>query len=339
MVEMPFERQNDPLSNRLCGPAALCMVYRSFGITCTQAELVSKVTRMGPTGSMGSRSYLLAKDAIGRGLQALVVRVKDPIHALEMCRQPSLRAILNHRPSLESPNGHFTVLVDIEGDVVVVHDPLRGPNTRILQSDLLKLWRPPPAGASEITGNVLIVLSQDPLPAEPCPGCGSVIPETMPCPACGQSIPLRPATVLGCMSSFCPERAWVNLFCPHCDTEVMGGQGTRAGEKKSPSQAGGPETPGDDDPRRLKSLNEEIDKFLGILLRANDGVPFPGLEKHFTTIQELQAQMMDLQKKDAATSPVATAPKPIRRKPAARPPVDWNELGRRLVTELGCRSR
>ena len=43
-VDIPYVRQNDPTSNRMCGAAALCMVYRAFGVACTQDEVWPLVT-------------------------------------------------------------------------------------------------------------------------------------------------------------------------------------------------------------------------------------------------------------------------------------------------------
>jgi len=337
------------------------MVYRSFGMMSSQAEIVAQLTRPGPHSSSGVRTYLLAKDALPRGLSAIVLRARDPLRILKTCRNPSLRAILNHRPRPESANGHFTVLVGFEGEHVVVHDPLAGPNRRILTSDLLELWQPS-VGRSEITGNVLIVLAEGQQSAAPCPSCGGSIPTSVRCPGCGQSILLSPAPVLGCMNASCPERAWETLFCPLCDTvltavpekDVKGPATARSA--KSGERAGAAPAEIDDDPVKLKALSQEIDKFVAIVLSVNDGQPVPGTERYLTRIRELQSQMLQFQEKQAAelraramqpapSAPPAPAPlpapppEPVAAKPPPRPPVDWNELARKLVEEIGYRPR
>jgi hypothetical protein len=143
------------------------------------------------------------------------------------------------------------------------------------------------------------------------------------------------------MNSFCSARAWVNLFCPYCDSEIMGGPGGESGERKVRGQTGAPggaQVPPDDDPRKLKSLSEQVDKFVSVLLRANGGLPLPGLEKTFASIRDLQAQMLELQRKEAeaAAKQAARPPAPPKTQPAPRPSVDWNDLGRKLIAELGC---
>jgi hypothetical protein len=345
----------------MCGAAALCMVYRSFGMSSSQVEIAAKLTRPGPYAQSGARTHVLAQDALARGLSAIVLRASDPLGTLKLCRDRPLRAILNHRPRRESSNGHFTVLVDLEGDLVVVHDPLSGPNTRIRAEDLLQLWQPL-GGASEITGNVLVVLAKERQSAGPCPKCGSSIPDAINCPVCGRSVALRPASVLGCASDSCPERAWETVFCPHCDAILLSApandlSGSRARKRGEPGAAAGAK-PGeiDDDPMRINTLSAEIDKFLALLLSVNGGRPVHGAEQYFTKIRELQGQMLQLHKEQAAerrakaaqpppTPATAAPPKPAAppeppaAKRAPRPPVDWNELARKLVEEAGYRPR
>jgi hypothetical protein len=357
-LDIPYERQTDLMSNRMCGAAALCMVYRSFQVSCTQAELAIRLTRPGPTGYMGIRTNLLAQDALARGLSALVLRARDPLRSLKACHQRQLRVILNHRLYLGSPSGHFTVLVDFKGEVVIVHDPQAGPNTRLLQSDLLKLWRPG-GGIAEITGNVLIVLAKGPQPAGPCPRCGGVVPDAVACAGCEQLIPLQPAAVLGCMNPSCPERAWESLFCPQCDAELLAApakevRGPAAAPASEPAAVPAPKPDGsrpppaapaapDSDPLKILALSQQIDQFLELMVAGSKGRRLPGLDKQIATIRQLQAEMLDLQNKGTAAPPLpepSLPPAPAAAQPPPRPPrppVDWDALSRQLVEESGRR--
>ncbi len=282
------------------------------------------------------------------------MRARDPLRVLAVCRDRRLRAVLNHRPRLASSNGHFTVLIDLAGDDVVVHDPLVGPNTRIHQDDLLELWQPS-GGKSEITGNVLVVVAQDRQPSKPCPRCGTTIPQSIPCPGCGQPIPLLPSEVIGCMNAACPERAWDVLFCPQCDaaTSASAGKDSRGPRAATTTRPG--ESPGaiDDDLLQVQMLSQKIDEFVALLLSVNHGRPVPSAADLFPVIRQLQTEMLELQKQRvieqraaaAATSPAAPArpaapPEPVAEAPTPappRPPVDWNELARKLVDEIGRR--
>src|SRR5262249_17851428 len=124
--DIPYERQSEPTSNRMCGAAALCMVYRSFGVACTQAELAAKLAGAGPARNLGARPYLLAQDALSRGISALVFRARDPLRTLRDCQDQPVRLILNHRLGIESHAGHFSALVSVGEEDVVLHDPQIG---------------------------------------------------------------------------------------------------------------------------------------------------------------------------------------------------------------------
>jgi hypothetical protein len=324
------------------------MVYRSFGIACSQFELAPKIAPTGRTGAFGAQAYLLAKDALARGLSAVVFRARNPLRILRQSQDLPVRLILNHRLGIESRQGHFTVLIGVEGETVTVHDPEIGPNTHMLGSDLLKLWQPL-GTSSEITGNVIVALAKHPPAAGPCPQCGGTVPETIACPWCRKSVALRPASVLGCLGVSCPERAWEILFCPYCDADLMAAPALSAVPGKDfRSQAPAKPDESDEDPLKIQALSQEIDKYLALLLAANNGRPAPGAEGYFTQIRELQTQMLDLQKQEAAERQAqaaqpppppppepAPAPEPVAAKPPERKSVDWNELGRQLVRDMG----
>src|ERR1039458_7519142 len=85
----------------------------------------------------------------------------------EACASPEsgIRAILNHRPSADSTAGHYTVLVEVEAQDVVLHDPYYGPSRRVSHAELLELWQPGFSN-SEIAGYILIAIAAEP-PAAP----------------------------------------------------------------------------------------------------------------------------------------------------------------------------
>src|SRR5262245_28619540 len=135
---IPYEAQ---LTARMCGAAALCMVYRSFGLDCTQAEVWKAIQEAGPDGAPGTKTHLLAQDALGRGLAALVVQANRPWATLQACTLHNVRAILNHRLSLERPEGHYSAVAEINDREAFLHDPLLGPSRRQSRADLLQMWQ------------------------------------------------------------------------------------------------------------------------------------------------------------------------------------------------------
>lgn len=210
--EIPYVAQEDA---RSCGPAALCMVYRSLGVSCTQAELRPTVTRTGRGGIVSAHTHLLCRDALGRGFRALIVRARNPWEMLRQCSSHGVRAVLNHRPRVGSASGHYSVLVSADDETIVLHDPLAGPEMRYRREEFLPLWGPAWPGG-EVPGNVMVAISSGPNRV-PCAGCGEELPAEEACAWCKQRIGLEPGVVLGCGNEECPGRWWSCYHCPGCD--------------------------------------------------------------------------------------------------------------------------
>ena len=223
----------------MCGAAALSMAYRSLDLVCSQEEAWGEIARRDRHGRLATRTHLLARDAIRRGLAAVVVQVTDPWPVLVRAVAAEARVILNHRLKAESSSGHYSILVDVDDEHVTLHDPRFGPLHRIERSEFLDLWLsgfkkgsgavagtdrrvlrttvPDPFLNPEIVGNVLVAIeTRSELPRD-CTECGTEVPQTATCPHCGATIWLRPVAVLGCTRADCGNRVWRRVFCPECD--------------------------------------------------------------------------------------------------------------------------
>jgi hypothetical protein len=208
-----YEQQ---LDSRTCGAAALCMVYRSFGLACTQSEVWRRIARPGPWNLERSNTRLLCADALSFGLAAIILKARDPWRVLELSVSRDIPVILNHRSALKSRAGHYSVLAGLKGGDVVLHDPHVGPFRDLARAELLELWRAD-VGRSEITGLVLVAFTNAQDGALDCELCGAPIPQFVPCVNCERAIPLYPAAVLGCARATCRARTWERIHCPHCD--------------------------------------------------------------------------------------------------------------------------
>lgn len=215
-LPIPYERQ---ITSDACGAAALAMVYRSFGLTCSQDEIWPRSARAGHLRVPRTKTWLLCADALNLGLAAMTLKVCDPWSTLQLCAQQNIRAIVNHRLSNETPVGHYSVLVAIDDQHVLLHDPQLGPERRLSRDELLDLWGRR-IGDWEITGRVLLAVARPSPAAHVCPQCGAEAARSMRCAACGEPVPLEPARLLGCLDAQCAERTWEQLFCPHCDFAV-----------------------------------------------------------------------------------------------------------------------
>jgi len=192
-----------------CGEAALCMAYRSLGLDCTPQALRPAVSRRGRAWTR-----LLARDALGRGLHALIVEAAEPREVLRAGLRDAVRMILNHRLDAIGRAGHYSIVVASDEEGVVLHDPQLGPDRRLSWDELLGLWAA--GGGSEITGFVLVAIACADGEAA-CGGCGAAVPAEVACPWCGSLVRMQPRAVLGCVDAVCPGRLWRRCYCPWCD--------------------------------------------------------------------------------------------------------------------------
>jgi hypothetical protein len=218
-LEVPYERQLNTLSPRMCGAAALCMVYRSFGIVCSQEEVWSDIAGPRTSGAACARTYMLCADALRRGFAAMTLQVRQALDLLRAALEQEIRVIVNHRQDLNSRSGHYSVVVGMDAESLAIHDPLLGPARWLDQAEWLKLWRPGWSN-SEVRGNLAVFIGQCAVDSARCRLCGRRVPAQLLCPRCRKEIPLQPSLILGCLDCLCPERTWDLLFCPWCDAEL-----------------------------------------------------------------------------------------------------------------------
>jgi hypothetical protein len=350
-VAIPYERQTDSQTGRMCGAACLRMVYGSFGRDVPQLEIWPAIAKPGPLGSLASTTHLMAQDAVNRGFGAVVTQARHPLQALRLCQEWNIRAILNHSMHPGSPAGHYSVLLDLDDKSVVLHDPFFGPSRRLSHAELLELWQPR-AGNAEILGHVLIGISVETRAIPECEFCHTAMPSAVDCPRCKKPVGLRPGALLGCMRDGCIARMWNYVCCPSCDcmwTFSLNGPQNAASVSdngSSPSPAPTPE-----DPWKLDRLFAEVDKFCGHALVLQAAANHIELKQQLDFIvgsrQKLKlAQAEELARLKASHDKLDALEQAAKQKEAARrqkidernqplPPLDGIDLARALLANLG----
>lgn len=217
-MEIPYRKQHSSTADRRCGAAALAMVYASLGLSDSQEEIWQQIAGPG-TGTRAARTHWLGQNALSRGLSAVVLQALRPWDVLRSCWGNGVCVVLNHRVRLDSPSGHYSVLVGIDREQAILHDPQRGPARRWDRRELLQLWLPT-AGGCEIAGQVLVAIAPQETGEAACSQCRNPIAEAVPCTRCGRSVPLRPFAALGCLRVSCQARLWKYVFCPWCDAAI-----------------------------------------------------------------------------------------------------------------------
>jgi hypothetical protein len=384
---IPYQKQEDPKSNRMCGAACLAMVYRSLGDSgeeaasavatpgrkrgrdrrfekgkapggkerragrrrtgeLTQAEIWPRISKPNRFGSPSSATHLMVADARSRGFAAMAIQARYPLVALLTCQENGIRAILNHRLRPDSPAGHYSVLLDVDADSVVLHDPFYGPRRRIPHAELLELWQPQFAN-SEIVGNVLIGIAARPAAVSRCPLCETPIPEQIPCPRCSRPVTLQPPDLLGCVGEGnCLGRLWNYVCCPACDNMWNFTMGPSA----PPADTGA-----EDGIWNLGPLFQELDKFREKIQSIPGMASRADVREQFTFIEKSKLQLKLAEKEETALrkereAKLATMKEEYgkqeaavekAREDAAKPPApaDGATLGDSLLKELGITSR
>jgi hypothetical protein len=342
---IPFESQADPQLRRGCGAACLAMVYKSFGKDVPQDAIWPLIAKPNRFGSVASTTHLMALHALGQGLSAVTIQARHPLEVLRRCRDAGIRAILNHSLTQGAPAGHYSVLVDIDNQHVVVHDPLLGPSRRLTHAELLELWRPS-APNSEIIGNVLIGIASNPDPIPACEFCHTTFPDKMDCPNCGKPIDLNPAAMFGCIRDGCIARMWNYIACPSCDflfNET--GKFTPNARQAATNEPLSQELP------NLDQLIAETEKFCDLLLAGPANVHSADLKVQVDAMLATKARLKAAQAEEMAglkartdrlaafaTGAKANAEahrKKVEELNAPPAPLDGNALGAALLKNLG----
>jgi hypothetical protein len=346
---IPYEKQDDPQTNRGCGAACLSMVYKSFGKDIPQGDIWPLIAKPNRFGSVASTTHLMALHAIGQGLSAIIVQARHPLQVLRLCREGGIRAILNQRPRPDVSTGHYTVLIDIDDKTVVVHDPALGPSRRLAHAELMQLWQPQ-SSASEIAGNVVIGIAADPVPIPACEFCHTAIPSKVDCPRCKKPVGLQPAALLGCIRDGCIARMWNFVACPSCDF-MWSFNEAGASTADIPRAAAAGADPLALAPPDLTQVFAQLDAFCAHLLSVPGAADHPDLKAQIDFIQgnkenirlaqaeEVGAMKVRLDRSAAAAEEAKKKAEANRKKQeelnAPPPPLDGGALGAALLKNLG----
>lgn len=348
--DVPYVKQSDSPGDRTCGAACLSMVYRAFGKEVQESAIWPQIAKPNKFGILSSTTHLMVREALQRGYAAIAIQTRYPLQSLRMCHESGIRAILNHRLRADVSVGHYAVLVEIDDQNVVLHDPLYGPLRRLPHAELLQLWQPSSSN-SEIAGNVLIGIAKPPNAVTGCALCQALIPTHVECPNCTEPVSLQPAPLLGCISTTCLGRLWHYLCCPACDhmwsfdiseEERAQGPGIHIRQPNLPSAQG---------PIDLVPLFAEMDKFCDHIRAIPGAADHARIRQQIDFIQASKGKLKLAQaeqfafrqmRQDQLAKLVETAKqkkeahvKRMQELNTPSPPLDGNALGRALLKNLG----
>jgi predicted double-glycine peptidase len=131
-IDVPFVPQTDAL----CGGAAAAMVFRYWGDARADVAQFAPLVERRPGGVVGIANDVLASAVSGKGWRT--EHAGDSIVSLAShiaARQPVIVLVADRRDLY-----HYVVVVGVDADAVVVHDPSWGPSRRIRSAEFTRVW-------------------------------------------------------------------------------------------------------------------------------------------------------------------------------------------------------
>lgn len=188
------------------------MVLAYYGFSVRQPRIAAEIMR-------NNLSYTndLGKYAAKFGLEAFRIFGLEDVNAVKKLSellQNKIPPIVLQHPTPAELDGHFRVIIDVESNAVVVHDPKYGSNLRYPLANFLQLWK---AGGPIEDGNTTLIIRRPQMNVgiDSCPYCGySPSNASFTCNYCDQTFTFSRGFPTEC--SLC-NRKWLRIRCGYCN--------------------------------------------------------------------------------------------------------------------------
>ena len=209
-LELPYVRQPSNPRHRLCGAAALAMIYRWWNsggsgnddLLCS--TIATRINCSDGRGGSFARCHRLAADLNHAGIPTAALHATHPRGALLAGRYRGPPTHVKFRLRLDSPLGHFAVVAGIDDEQLWLHDPQLGAEQPWERDQFLRHWQAGPM-ASEIAGRGFLVSAAPRQVA----GHPAIAWQSQRCHGCGRNY------VVPCAWELLAKVRGV--FCPGCD--------------------------------------------------------------------------------------------------------------------------
>lgn len=172
---MKINLVKQPKNSRKCGAACIKMItdfYEIEGFTIN--EIWECITDLSHNGTAYCKTYKMGKYLNEKSLTSIIVKFKDLRQCLLKAKDNSVPVIMNHHSFKNTDFGHFTVFININGDVITLRDPedeIVSIGYKGLESSFKSK-----SSNDEVSGNILIFVGNDKTcSTENCTDCGSPI--------------------------------------------------------------------------------------------------------------------------------------------------------------------
>ena len=143
MELLPVKPFQETLFKSMCGPASLKMVFDYYGIEKSEEEIAKLA---GTTDDLGTDDQGIKKAAESLGLK-VEIRNESSFKDIQSYLDKKVPVIVNwftrgriDYDDSQVPDGHYSVVVGLDGEFIYLQDPEIGKLRKINKSDFMKVW-------------------------------------------------------------------------------------------------------------------------------------------------------------------------------------------------------
>jgi len=158
-LKVPYVEQNNENS---CGPAALEMVFKFYGININQNDIFEQYKK--PNPDLKDNYYITTDDLVNfaknNGFNESFwkktdLTEKEINNLINGFIEKRIPIIACQQFTKEIPSGHFRVVTGIFKNKIYFHDPYDGPRKNWTMNKFIDYWMP---SGKTVTGGVYIII-------------------------------------------------------------------------------------------------------------------------------------------------------------------------------------
>jgi len=176
LIQVPYIKQ--PKNSPKCGAACAAMIIKHYiGTTVGVENIWSHISATSPELQREyCRTYKIGAYIDNNYFRCSSIKYISLKELLEFCNAAGIAPIINHKSFENKKFGHFSVVKNISGNLVILNDPENKKRLVVPLSELA-LMAKKINHADEVGGNIAIIPVMDKFPHQTraCPDCGNDI--------------------------------------------------------------------------------------------------------------------------------------------------------------------
>ena len=172
LINVPYIKQ--PLKSTKCGAACAAMLIKYYEKKDVDIDVIwNHIGSISPElGRPYCKTHKIGDYLTKNHFNACTVRYSSLKKLLEFCISNEIAPIINHKSFENNFGGHFSVVKNISGDIVVINDPESKKRNTVSLNNLIAAAEKNSV-RDEVGGNIAVIPIMDKFPNKvtPCPRC------------------------------------------------------------------------------------------------------------------------------------------------------------------------